>query len=235
MKAINFNLIFGLILLLVCMDQSAKAQQEETLIMVTGTVIDVEDKTVILAQVFYEKLPFYDDIGIAHTDQNSGVYELHMIENQKYIINVKATGYQPIMEEMEITDTGIGLIEKNFEMTPTGDNQKISLDDLIFARGKSVITESSYKELDEFAGWMEEHPNAVVQLEGHTDFQGNAQANLQLSLDRVEAVKDYLVKLKIKKSRIRTKAFGGTQPLTRERTDEGRTMNRRVEVRIIQQ
>ena len=116
MKAINFNLKFGLVLLFACMSQFAKAQPEDILIMVTGTVLDAEDKTVVLAQVFYEKLPYYDDIGIANTDQKSGVYELHMIENQKYIINVKATGYLPIMEEIEITDIGIGLIEKNFEM-----------------------------------------------------------------------------------------------------------------------
>lgn len=207
----------------------------ENLIMVTGTVVDKEDKKVVLAQVYYEKLPYYDDMGIANTNQNNGVYELHMIENQKYIINVKATGYKPISEEMEVVDLGIGLIEKNFELEPTGDREKITLDDLIFARGKAVISEKSHQELDEFADWMHEHPNAIVQLEGHTDFQGNSQANLQLSLDRVEAVKEYLAKQKVRKNRILTKAFGGTQPLTRERTDEARAMNRRVEVRILQQ
>ena len=126
-------------------------------------------------------------------------------------------------------------MKKNFELIPTGERDKISLEDLHFARSKAVISEQSYKELDEFAAWMHEHPNAIVQLEGHTDFQGNSQANMQLSLDRVEAVKDYLVKQRIRKNRILTKAFGGTQPLTRERTDEARAMNRRVEVRILQQ
>ena len=235
MKSITYFRFLAVLVVFTFSIASVSAQGEENLIMVTGTVINAETKDVVLAQVFYEKLPYYDDMGISNTDRTNGVYELHMIENQKYIINVKASGYEPIMEEIEIVDSGIGLIEKNFEMVPTDENKIITLHDLIFSRGKAVIAESSYQELDEFAVWMIDHPNAIVQLEGHTDFQGNSQANMQLSLERVEAVKEYLTKHKVKKSRIRTKAFGGTQPLTRERTPEARAKNRRVEVRIIQQ
>ena len=62
---------------------------------------------------------------------------------------------------------------------------------------------------------------------------GNAEANMKLSEARVEAVKEYLVKNGINKNRILTKAFGGSQPLFTERTDEAKTKNRRVEVRVI--
>ncbi|WP_221406535.1 OmpA family protein [Reichenbachiella sp. 5M10] len=205
------------------------------MIRVTGTVTDPNDNKAILASVFYEKLPYYDDMGVSKTNQSNGVYELYMIENQKYILNVKADGYKTISEEFVVTDKGIGLIEKNFKMEPDAMHEKISLDNLIFARGKSVITPESYEELDALADWLDQRPNTIIQLEGHTDFQGNAQANLELSEERVLAVKEYLIKKGIKKSRIRTKAFGGTEPLTRERTPEARTKNRRVEVRIIQQ
>ena len=113
---VRFNSIkTTLLLLLLGISSSAFAQSQasnDKLIMVTGTVLDKEDKSVVLAKVYYEKLPYYDDMGIANTNQNNGVYELHMIENQKYIINVKATGYEPVSEEIEIVDLGIGLIEK---------------------------------------------------------------------------------------------------------------------------
>ncbi|MEM8895354.1 MAG: OmpA family protein, partial [Bacteroidota bacterium] len=78
-----------------------------------------------------------------------------------------------------------------------------------------------------------DRPDKIIQLEGHTDFQGNSAANMQLSQDRVDAVKEYLVDNGIKKNRVLTKAFGGTQPLSTERTDEAKASNRRVEVRII--
>jgi outer membrane protein OmpA-like peptidoglycan-associated protein len=70
-------------------------------------------------------------------------------------------------------------------------------------------------------------------LEGHTDSQGNPGSNLKLSQSRVEAVKKYLVKKGVSKKRVKTKAFGGTQPLRNEMTPEDRVMNRRVEMRIL--
>lgn len=212
-----------------------QAHEEGALIRVTGTVLDKESKAPIIANVFYEKLPYYDDMGIASTNEQNGVYELYMLENIKYIINVKADGFKTISEEMEVVDYGTQLIEKNFVMEPDAAHEKFNLHNLIFARGRAVIDESSYGELNDFVDWLEQRPAINIQLEGHTDFQGNAQANMKLSEDRVEAVKGYLVKKGVKKTRIRTKAFGGTQPLTRERTDEARTSNRRVEVRILKQ
>jgi outer membrane protein OmpA-like peptidoglycan-associated protein len=58
---------------------------------------------------------------------------------------------------------------------------------------------------------------------------------MELSIERVNAVKDYLISKNIKKNRVQTKAFGGTQPLTLERTDEDKRRNRRVEVRVIRE
>jgi outer membrane protein OmpA-like peptidoglycan-associated protein len=49
----------------------------------------------------------------------------------------------------------------------------------------------------------------------------------------VEAVKKYLVKKGISKSRVKTKAFGGTEPIRNEMTPEARALNRRVEMRIL--
>lgn len=213
----------------------AQTHEEGALIRVTGTVLDQESKTPIIANVFYEKLPYYDDMGIAATNEQNGVYELFMLENIKYIINVKADGYKTISEEIDIVDNGTQLVEKNFLMELDAAHEKFNLHNLIFARGRAVIDESSYEELNDFVLWLEERPNINIQLEGHTDFQGNADANLQLSQERVDAVKDYLTKQGVKKNRIRTKAFGGTQPLSRDRTDEARTANRRVEVRILKQ
>jgi outer membrane protein OmpA-like peptidoglycan-associated protein len=56
---------------------------------------------------------------------------------------------------------------------------------------------------------------------------------MKLSQDRVEAVKKYLVSKGIDKNRIKTKAFGGTQPLSNDRTEEAKALNRRVEMRVL--
>jgi outer membrane protein OmpA-like peptidoglycan-associated protein len=56
---------------------------------------------------------------------------------------------------------------------------------------------------------------------------------MRLSQGRVESVKDYFVDQGVKKNRVLTKAFGGSQPLSQDRTDEAKKRNRRVEVRVI--
>ncbi len=73
----------------------------------------------------------------------------------------------------------------------------------------------------------------VIQLEGHTDYVGNANSNMDLSERRVLSVKSYITAKGIVQERVITKAFGGTQPLSREDTPEAHANNRRVEVRII--
>jgi outer membrane protein OmpA-like peptidoglycan-associated protein len=72
-----------------------------------------------------------------------------------------------------------------------------------------------------------------IQLEGHTDTRGNADQNMNLSQERVDAVKGYIVGKGIQENRIKTRAFGGTKPLSTEDTEEAHASNRRVEVRIL--
>jgi outer membrane protein OmpA-like peptidoglycan-associated protein len=80
---------------------------------------------------------------------------------------------------------------------------------------------------------MLENPTMIIQLEGHTDYLGNAKENLKLSQQRVESIRGYLSEKGISKSRLKTKAFGGLQPLSRDNTPEAHRLNRRVEVRIL--
>jgi outer membrane protein OmpA-like peptidoglycan-associated protein len=108
------------------------------------------------------------------------------------------------------------------------------LDNLIFAVGTAKISPESHDELDEVVSMLKNNPAMVVQLEGHTDIKGDPKLNMKLSQDRVDAVKSYLVSKGSNKSKIKTKAFGGTSPLSRENTEEAHKMNRRVELRILE-
>jgi outer membrane protein OmpA-like peptidoglycan-associated protein len=108
------------------------------------------------------------------------------------------------------------------------------LQNISFEVGNAKIDPESYPELDILVNMMKENPDMVIQLEGHTDYVGIAADNLKLSQRRVESVRSYLGTKGVAKSRIKTKAFGGTQPLSRDNTPEAHRLNRRVEVRILQ-
>src|SRR5690606_29249216 len=150
----------------------------------------------------------------------------------KYQITAEAKGYNPrtvILDPDEADD--LKKIIRNIVLTPAG--EAIRLNRLTFSRGEAHIDPKSYQELDEVVEMMKDNADIVVQLEGHTDNQGNPRANLKLSEQRVKAVKDYLTEKGIARRRVKTKAFGGTQLLTDDPSPEARNANRRVELRIL--
>ena len=206
----------------------------DTLVTVKGKIIDKETQEPIVGKLFYEKLPYYDDMGIGSSKADDGSYQLHMVKNVTYNLKVNANGYETVEQEITIVDENSSLImSKDFELSSSKDSDKISLHNLIFTRGRAVISKGSYQELDDFADWLHEHKDVRFRLDGHTDFQGNSEANMALSQERVDAVRKYLIKKGVKGTQVKTKAFGGSEPLSRERTDETKKANRRVEVTIL--
>lgn len=87
--------------------------------------------------------------------------------------------------------------------------------------------------LNQLVRALEEHPTVNIQLSGHTDNTGPAYRNLHLSQQRVDAIKNYLLKKGISASRIRTRGYGEQRPIAPNDTEENRSKNRRVEVQII--
>jgi len=161
----------------------------------------------------------------------------------KYSILVEASGFAPAKYMLDPAEANpdkkvVKDIELSNGASPTAATHAVGhvmrLNNLIFEVGNSKIDPESYTELDILVNMMKESPNMVIQLEGHTDYVGIANDNLKLSQRRVESVRNYLGSKGINKGRIKTKAFGGAQPLSRDNTPEAHRLNRRVEVRILQ-
>ena len=75
----------------------------------------------------------------------------------------------------------------------------------------------------------------VIQIEGHTDNVGDSKALLDLSLSRANAIREYLIKNGVPSAQVRTKGFGASRPITKNRNEDERSRNRRVEIRILKQ
>jgi len=204
-KRVICILAFGLIA------SSALAQEvDTTTVDITGNIIDEKSQEPVEAQIKYESLPYGSKIGVFKGDS----FNFTIARGTDMLLAVDAEGYAPYRTTLKTKDSLI--INKTIELKPTGVNQLITLEKLIFALGKDDISEESHEELDELVSMLRSNPEMKIQLEGHTDFRGNDKLNMKLSEDRVKAVRDYLVKSGIDKDRIKTKAFGGTQPLSRE-------------------
>jgi len=104
---------------------------------------------------------------------------------------------------------------------------------ILFDLGKSSIRKESYDALDSISEIMNEYPQTVFHIEGHTDSQGSDSFNLKLSKERAASVRKYLVEEDgIDSSRITSEGYGESRPIATNKTAAGRQQNRRVEVSL---
>jgi len=113
---------------------------------------------------------------------------------------------------------------------------KLILKDAVhFDSGRASIKPASLIILDELAAQLKQHPEIKrLRIDGHTDNQGPAVMNLELSQKRAEAVVEYLVTKGIEAARLSAKGFGLERPIATNSTPLGRAKNRRVECSILE-
>lgn len=107
------------------------------------------------------------------------------------------------------------------------------IDGINFSSGSDTLTSSAELVLNDIVKTLKAYPDVRVSIEAHTDNQGNAEANLQLSKRRAIAVARYLVENGIAGSRLQPRAFGESKPIASNATAAERAQNRRVEFQVL--
>lgn len=95
----------------------------------------------------------------------------------------------------------------------------------------SILKTSSYPELDKMAEEMKKDTTVRFNVNGYASIEGTPQHNMVLSQDRANAVKTYLVNTGVRASQLDATGYGTSNPVADNSTEEGRILNRRVEVR----
>jgi len=113
----------------------------------------------------------------------------------------------------------------DFELRPSSEN-------LFFSSGSNTIYKEDYWKLDSLAAYVNRNPEMIVEISGHTDDEGDSESNMLLSLARATTVAEYLITRCVNSQRVRTKGYGVTQPFTKNDTEIGKRLNRRVEFYI---
>jgi OOP family OmpA-OmpF porin len=127
------------------------------------------------------------------------------------------------------TEKGTAALNGCPEMTtPT----MAGVNNIQFEYNSSVLRTSSYSTLDGVSSTLRGDNSKNLQLDGHASAEGTDAYNVQLSLDRANAVKTYLVNSGVDAKRVSTAGYGETRPIASNATEEGRIANRRVEFRL---
>ena len=123
--------------------------------------------------------------------------------------------------------TAAPLFPQGLETTATKDDWE----EINFLFDRAVLTDG-YPSLLKLAELLDKNPEYRVKLEGHADSRGSEQYNVGLSERRAQTVSDFLTKYGARASHISVVARGKTAPKVSNSTDEGRWINRRVEVTV---
>lgn len=105
---------------------------------------------------------------------------------------------------------------------------------IFFEVDKATLTPSSYKPLDDILKILTQYINLNFVIEGHTDSDASDEYNMSLSKRRAKTVKDYFISKGIPAARITSVAgFGESKPIAPNDTEEGKALNRRVEIKAV--
>ena len=199
---------------------------EPSEVRITGTVYDAKTKKPIDAKLVFQLQNEKIDSTQAFT--GTGTYKSSLPVGNNYKCVATAKGYLETQETIDLR-TATASITKDIYLTPISAGEKVALKNIYFETSKAVLLVESFTELNKLVKMMKENPSMEIRLEGHTDGLGDFDMNLQLSRDRVDSVKEYLVKNGIASTRIETQGYGSTRPVTNGKSEEERRKNRRVE------
>jgi len=107
------------------------------------------------------------------------------------------------------------------------------LDNCTFETGKAALKSEAYVVLDELVEYLKRKDDEKIELGGHTDNVGKAEANVLLSEGRANTVRAYLLMKGIAPERVTAKGYGMSIPIEDNDSPEGKAMNRRTEVKIL--
>jgi len=213
----------------------------DPVVMISGRVIDSKTGKPIEATIIYETLSDGEEAGTATTNPTTGEYKIVLPYGQKYSMRAVAPDFIAEGESIDLTDStadGKGknyreITNKSLKLIPIEEGQIVRLNNIFFAFGKATLSKESFPELDRIGITMNDNKKLFIEIGGHTDNIGGNEANLKLSQDRADAVREYLIGKGIEPDRVQSKGYGETKPVAKNDTPEGQQINRRVEFRIL--
>jgi len=210
--------------------KEARAQQ---IAYIKGKIINQKTREPISAVIEFIDLNTQKTVLQERSDKQ-GKYFSVLSANTDYALSIQKPGFLFYSKNFSLSkNTSEKAYELNVELIPIEVGKKVKLENVFFAFDSYELDEKSFAELNTVKQFLEENPSVEISIEGHTDDEGSASYNKQLSRNRAKAVYQYLIEEGIAEARLKFEGYGAEQPIAENDTEEGRALNRRTEIKIM--
>jgi outer membrane protein OmpA-like peptidoglycan-associated protein len=208
---------------------------KEVVLYLIGKVKDSETSDPVLAKIDVIDLATDQNVATTASSDVDGTYRVRIPEKKPYMVDFRGAGFLSDMKRINIpANYSSDVYNLDISLVKIKIGKKVVLNNILFETGKSILTTSSYTELDRLYNILIDNAQMKIEISGHTDKTGSEPINFKLSQDRAKSVVEYLVRKGIERSRLEYKGFGSLQPIADNATAAGRTKNRRVEFKILE-
>ena len=157
-------------------------------------------------------------------------------EQARRLAETRASEAEFARREAELASQQISSLTRqleNLQLRQTESGVVVTLGDVLFASGETVLLDGALSSLEEVVDLLQTEPDKQIRVEGHTDSQGAAETNLELSQKRADAVREALIGLGVAEARITAMGMGEDFPIASNDDEAGRAQNRRVDVILL--
>jgi len=186
-------------------------------IYMEGVVFNSVTKAKLKAEFSLKDIETGVEVVRSSSDYKTGEFVVTLPTNKEYALIVNKEGYNPFSVNFNLTvaensDKPYHIDAPLIPINALG--TEVSLKNVFFDLDSYNLRTKSYVELNNLVDHLNNNPNMKIELQGHTDAQGNAAHNLELSKNRAKAVMNYLITKGIDKSRLDSEGYGESKPAT---------------------
>jgi len=207
---------------------------EAKLTLVKGIILDNNTKIPIGANIEIVDNEKQEKIAEFTSNKETGEFLVSLPVGKNYALTIVKEGYLFHSENFDLVDSlDFQAINLDISLDDIKVNSTVVLRNIFFDYGKATLKDNSKLELSRILSLLEQYPEMKLEISGHTDNVSSYKFNLKLSQKRAQAVADYLISMGIDKNKLITEGYAYKKPIADNKTEEGRTKNRRVEFKIL--
>jgi outer membrane protein OmpA-like peptidoglycan-associated protein len=212
-----------------------EAKPQKNVVTIRGKVTD-ENNIPLDAQLKWSDIVTNKNMGELRSNPDNGEYMIILPVGSKYSYYAEKTGYYSVSNSIDLTDEkNYNVMEVNIQLVSIKslEEKSIKLNNIYFDFDKYDLKPESYTELNRVYNFLSDNPDVNIEISAYTDSRGSDEYNLELSQRRAQSVVDYLITKGISADRLLAKGYGKENPVADNETEEGRALNRRVEMKVL--